>query len=156
MSTKKGPTALAAEIFETIHTLMHLYRGQQFRALRDGPQAITHMEAKVLGFFGRHPGATPSELVAHSGRDKAQITRLLAGLRERGLLVARPDEHDRRSLRLELSPQGRALQQELREQAERLATLGTQGLSAAEQAQLLQSLSQLQANLQAAGSDHPA
>lgn len=143
----------SSEVFETIHTLMHLYRGQQFRALRDGPEAITHMEAKVLGFFGRHPGATPTELVAHSGRDKAQIARLLAGLKERGLLLARPDERDRRSQRLELSAAGVAIQQRLREQAGRLAAVGTQGLSRQDCAQLLQLLRRLEANLQAAQED---
>ena len=79
---RKANAGTAAEVFETIHTLMHLFRAQQFRALRDGPAAVTHMEAKTLGFFARHPGATLSELVAHSGRDKAQVARLIAGASE--------------------------------------------------------------------------
>lgn len=139
---------MSVEVFEAIHGLMHLYRSLQFRSLRDGPDAITHMEAKVLGFFGRHPGASPSDLVAHSGRDKAQITRLLGGLKERGLLLSRPDAHDRRSQCLELSAQGEVLQQRVREQAKQLASRGTQGLDAAQCAQLLQLLARLQSNLQ--------
>ena len=139
----------AAEVFETIHTLMHLFRGQQFRALRDGPAAITHMEAKALGFFARHPGATPSELVAHSGRDKAQIARLVAGLKERGLLLAEADPEDRRVQRLRLSPESAKAQEAVRLQGDKLARAAMQGLSAAECEQLLALLARVRANLDA-------
>jgi DNA-binding MarR family transcriptional regulator len=49
------------------------------------------MEGKVLGYFCRHPGNTQSDLAQHSGRDKAQLTRLIARLKEAGLLEARAD-----------------------------------------------------------------
>ncbi|HEY1129933.1 MAG TPA: MarR family transcriptional regulator [Roseateles sp.] len=140
----------ATEVFETIHTLMHLFRGQQFRALRDGPAAITHMEAKALAFFARHPGATPSELVAHSGRDKAQIARLIAGLKERDLLRAEADPADRRVQRLHLSPESTKAQEAVRTQGERLAQAAMRGLSPAERDQLLDLLSRVRANLDAA------
>ena len=143
---KAGKASTAAEVFETIHTLMHLFRGQQFRALRDGPAAVTHMEAKALGYFARHPGATLSELVAHSGRDKAQIARLIAGLKERGLLLAEADPADRRVQRLHLSPESAAAQAAVRAQGDRLAQAAMQGLSTAEQAQLLALLARVRAN----------
>ena len=66
-----------ADVLELIHTVMHQVRSLQYRVLRDGPHDITHMDSKVLGFFGRHPGATQSEVAAHSGRDKAQLARLI-------------------------------------------------------------------------------
>jgi DNA-binding MarR family transcriptional regulator len=77
------------EIFEAIHTIMHLFRSEQYRALRDGPYDLTHMEGKILAFLARNSGATLSELVAHSGRDKSQLARLIKGLREQGLLRGR-------------------------------------------------------------------
>lgn len=138
--------SVAGEVFETLHTLMHLFRSQQFRALRDGPAAVTHMEAKVLGFFAKHPGATPSELVAHSGRDKAQVARLLAGLKERGLLLAEADTEDRRVQRLRLSPGAAAAQAAVREQGDALAQAAMKGLSAAEREQLLALLTRVRAN----------
>jgi DNA-binding MarR family transcriptional regulator len=101
-----GPTEL---VFEAIHDVMHLYRARQYRALRDAGHELTHMDAKVLGYFARHPGATQSDLAAHSGRDKAQLARLIRGLRDKGLLEARADDADRRSTRLDLTAQGRAL-----------------------------------------------
>lgn len=148
---KTGKANTAAEVFETIHTLMHRFRGQQFRALRDGPTAVTHMEAKALGFFARHPGATLSELVAHSGRDKAQIARLIAGLKERGLLLAEADADDRRVQRLTISPESAAAQAAVRVQGDKLAQAAMQGLSAAECDQLLELLTRVRANLDAEG-----
>lgn len=148
---QKAFAATAAEVFETIHTLMHLFRAQQFRALRDGPAAVTHMEAKTLGFFARHPGATPSELVAHSGRDKAQVARLIAGLKERGLLLAEADPDDRRVQRLHLSPDAARAQAAVRAQGDRLALAAMQGLSPAECEQLLALLTRVRANLDGEG-----
>lgn len=144
---RRGNTA--AEVFETIHTLMHLFRSQQFRALRDGPAAVTHMEAKALGFFARHPGATLSELVAHSGRDKAQLARLIAGLKERGLLLAEADPDDRRVQRLRVAPDAAKAQAAVRAHGDQLAQAAMTGLSPAEAVQLLALLNRVRANLDA-------
>jgi len=75
------------------------------------------MDGKVLGYFGRHPGATQKDLAQHSGRDKAQLARPIKGLRDRGLLSAVADDADRRSVRLSLTADGRALQRTLQQQA---------------------------------------
>jgi DNA-binding MarR family transcriptional regulator len=94
------------QVFDAIHSIMHLYRARQLRGLRDNPHELTHMEYKALGFFSRHPGATQGDLVAHSGRDKAQLARLLKGLRDKELLDAVADD-DRRITRLTLSAAGK-------------------------------------------------
>jgi DNA-binding MarR family transcriptional regulator len=150
-SVNQGRGAAADDVLESMHAVMHLYRSLQFRALRDSEQAVTHMESKVLGFFARHPGATQSELVTHSGRDKGQLARLIGSLKERGLLDARPDEQDRRSLRLHLTEAGQATQQTLRRQARRLAAEAVKGFSEGERAQLSALLERVRANLEAAG-----
>ena len=124
-------------MLELIHTVMHQYRSRQYRALRDGPHDITHMDGKVLGFFERHPGATQSELAQHSGRDKAQLARLIKGLRDAGLLAAVADEADRRNVRLSLTAAGQTVQRELREQAALLSAKAVAGLAKAEQAHLV-------------------
>ena len=131
------------DVLELVHGVMHEYRTLQYRSLRDGPHDITHMEGKVLAFFGHHPGATQSDLAQHSGRDKAQLARLIKGLRERGLLGAEVDENDRRNVRLSLSAEGQALQRGLRQQAKRLATRALGGLDASEREQLLSLLHRL-------------
>lgn len=131
-----------------MHALMHRIRSQQFQALREGPQALTHMDGKVLGFFGRRPGATLSDLSAHSGRDKAQLARLVAGLRERGLLQGEADPADRRSVRLSLTAEGQALQHALGQHSRRVSARALAGFTADEQAQLQGMLLRMQRNLE--------
>jgi DNA-binding MarR family transcriptional regulator len=87
------------EVFEAIHTIMHLFRSEQYRALRDGPYDLTHMEGKILAFLARNSGATLSELVAYLRRDKSQLARLIKSLREQGLLLGQNDKEDRRTVR---------------------------------------------------------
>ena len=45
---------LADDVFASIHTIMHLFRAEQYRVLREGRYDLTHMEGKILGFFNRH------------------------------------------------------------------------------------------------------
>src|SRR4051812_43129974 len=120
------------DIVELIHALMHQYRSLQYRALRDGPHDFTHMDSKVLGFFGRNPGSTQMDLAKHSGRDRAQIARLIKTLREQELLEAEVDADDRRNVRLSLTAAGEAVQQSLHRQTRRLRTKAVAGLTAEE------------------------
>jgi DNA-binding MarR family transcriptional regulator len=140
--------APADEVMDLVHTLMHQFRSLQYQVLRGGPHDITHMESKVLGFFARHDGATQSDLVQHSGRDKAQVARLIKGLRDRGLLEAVPDEADRRNLRLHLTPEGQAVQRALHQQARRLGAQAVKGLDDAERRNLVDLLRRVRRNLE--------
>lgn len=141
---KEGPEP---DVLELIHQVMHRYRARQYRVLRDGPHDITHMDSRVLGFFDRHPGATQSDLATHSGRDKAQLARLVKGLRERGLLHGEADAQDRRNLRMTLTAEGKAVQRTLQQAARRLSAQAVTGLDEAQRAQLAQMLRQVNANL---------
>ncbi|MFZ6777786.1 MarR family winged helix-turn-helix transcriptional regulator [Undibacterium sp. Ji83W] len=134
-------------VLDLIHTVMHQYRSMQYQALRDGPHDITHMEGKVLSYFGHYPGSTQSDLAKHSGRDKAQLARLIKGLRDNGLLDAVADETDKRNVRLTLTMDGQAVLTTLRQQAKRLNTLALKDMASNEQQQLLQLLRRVQVNL---------
>lgn len=134
--------------FEAVHAVMHLFRAGQYREFRDGPHAITHLEGKLLGFFARHPDATLSELVTHSGKDKGQLARLIKTLREQGLLEAAEHPSDRRSTRLRLSEGGRAIHQTLRRQSTRLARQAVKGFRDDECAHLVVLLERMKANLE--------
>ena len=117
------------EVFDLIHTIMHLFRSQQYRGLPDGSRHMTHMEGKLLGFFARYPGVTLSDLVAHSARDKGQLARLIKSLKEEGLLSVQKDQKtDRRSVALELTRAGHAVHGTLHSQSERLAMLAVKDL----------------------------
>jgi len=141
------PSGTVGDVFDAIHSIMHLYRSQQFRAFAGGEHELTHMESKVLRFFARQPGATLSDLVAHSGRDKAQLTRLIKGLRDRGLLDASADAADRRSTRLRLSEAGLALHERLHQVGAALSDVALEGISEGEREQLHALLQRVRANL---------
>jgi len=106
------------------------------------------MELKALGFFARHPGATQSDLVTHSGRDKAQVARLIRSLREGGLLEATPDELDRRSTRLSLSASGQEIFAGLHRQSGDMAAVALTGMAEEEKTALMELLARVRANLE--------
>jgi DNA-binding MarR family transcriptional regulator len=150
-ATGATQAATADAVMDLVHRLMHRFRARQHQGLRDGPQAVTHMESKVLGFFARHPGATASALAEHSGRDKAQLARLLKRLVDVGLLERVADETDRRHQRLSLTLAGVAVQDALQQQHRLLAADAVSGLDQAEQALLLSLLQRVNDRLEAGG-----
>lgn len=142
----------AGEVMESIHAIMHLVRSRQYRGLGglDGAAGeISHMETRALGYFARNPGATQRDLVQHSGRDKAQVTRLVQGLRDKGLLDARQDEADRRSTRLFLSGAGEAVHAQMHRLGQQLAERALADLGPQERAQLAGLLGRIEARLRA-------
>lgn len=66
----------------------------------------------ALTHIANEPGISPSLLSRYMFCDKSNITRLVHGLRNDGLVDRRPHEHDGRSHRLFLTPAGEALQKE--------------------------------------------
>ena len=140
-------TAADDSVLDIIHAVMHQYRAQQFRVLRDGPHDITHMESKVLGYFGRNAGATQSDLAQHTGRDKAQLARLIKGLRDQGLLDGEADPSDRRNTRLTLTDAGQSVRRALQQQAKRLNAVAVAGMGNTEREQLAVLLRRVSQNL---------
>ncbi|QJD93879.1 MarR family transcriptional regulator [Duganella dendranthematis] len=137
------------QVFDAIHSIMHLFRARQLRGLRDNPHELTHMEYKALGFFFRRPGATQGDLVAHSGRDKAQLARLLKGLRDKQLLEATADEADRRITRLSLSAEGQRIFHSLHQLGVQASSAAVTGMNADQLTQLQELLQQIRNNLEA-------
>ena len=74
-----------------------------------GGISLAPLEAVALAFLQNHPGATQAEFVQYIGRDKAQVARIIKPVIERGLVVALPDEQDRRLNRLWLTQAGQSL-----------------------------------------------
>jgi DNA-binding MarR family transcriptional regulator len=137
------------EVFELIHTIMHLFRSRQYRGLRDESHEMTHMEGKLIGFFARNPGATLSDLVVHFARDKGQLARLIKSLKQARLLSSRKDkQRDRRSVGLHLTSTGHAVHTTLRRQRGRLAKFAVRELSGEERRQLLALLKKVRNNLE--------
>ena len=143
------PSTADDGVLELIHDVMHRYRAQQFRVLRDGPYDITHMDGKVLGFFSRKPGATQRDVAQHTGRDKAQLARLIKGLRDQELLAAEADPSDRRNVRLSLTDAGQAVRLALQQQGKHLNAMAVAGITEVERDQLIVLLQRVGHNLSA-------
>lgn len=141
----------AEDVLEALHAVVRQVRVLQHQQQRDTGQGLSPLEGKVLGYFARHPQGTLSELAVHSGRDKGQLARLVAGLRERGLLLAEPDAQDRRVTRLRLSPEAEAAHRVVQAQRHQLLGRAAAGLSADERRQLTALLDKLRAHLAAPG-----
>lgn len=135
------------DVLELMHAVMHQVRSRQLRGLGESPNGIAPLEGKVLGFFSRHPGATQSDLVAHTGKDKGQIARLIAGLKDKGLLQAQADAQDGRVMRITLSEAAQAMHADVQRQRKGLATLAVAGMSAEQKRQLLELLQRVHSNL---------
>ena len=146
LNKKTGETA--DDVFESIHTVMHLFRSEQYRVLRQDQSRLTHMEGKILGFFVRHPGATLRDLVAHLGQDKGQLARLIRRVKDQELLEAQADAADRRSVPLHPTRQGRSVHQILQQQVRKLSEVAVKGLRASERRELLALLHKVRSNLE--------
>ncbi|MDD9934090.1 MAG: MarR family transcriptional regulator [Myxococcales bacterium] len=143
-------------MLDLVHTVMHQVRSQQHRLLRAGGHGITHMEVRVLGYLARHAGATQRDIARDTGRDKAQLARLIKSLREQGLLASEADPQDRRNHRLSLTDAGKSVLQELQKHSAAVATKAVATLSPAEVDQLASLLRRVQRNLDASeGSEDP-
>jgi len=68
---------------------------------------LTPPEAQALRFLERNPGACLYHLVEETGRDKAQVTRTMRALEDKGMVVRERDPDDQRCHRLNLSEHGR-------------------------------------------------
>ena len=147
----KNPRISPCEIFEEIHAVMHLLRAEQFQVFRDCPYKLTHMEGQVLGYLARKPGATLSDLVVHSGRDKGQLAKLVKALREHGLIEAVEDETDRRSVKLRLTACGEKVQRKLEAELCKATQMALGTLTQADLGELLRLLRILRGNLDEAG-----
>jgi len=140
-----------ARVIDSLHALMHLLRRRLQQAAQAEGEGLAAMEVRALGFFVRHPGSTAKALAAHSGRDKAQVARLLQPLLERGLLVATPHAQDRRSLQLQPTARGLRIERRMAAQRQRIHDELLAGFAPAE----LQTLAEgLQRMLETAGVEH--
>ena len=114
-------SSLAADVFEVLHDLMHLFRARLLQSLERIQPGLTFNEFRILMHAGRHPGITQKELVEHSHTDKAQMARMLTQLQDKGWLERSASEADKRVRCLQLSAQGLQLFSQLKNQREQIA-----------------------------------
>ena len=129
-------SSLAADVFEVLHDLMHLFRARLLQSLERIQPGLTFNEFRILMHAGRHPGITQKELVEHSHTDKAQMARMLTQLQDKGWLERSASEADKRVRCLQLSAQGQQLFAQLKNQREQIAAELLRDFPANQQKQL--------------------
>jgi DNA-binding MarR family transcriptional regulator len=108
---------------------LRLAVGRLNRRIRvDSAAVLPPLQTSVLVTLEEHEPLRLSELARREAVTPPTMSRVLAALDEAGLLVRTPDPQDARSALVELSPQGRAMIEQLRTErtavlAERLARL---------------------------------
>lgn len=128
--------SIAPHVFDSLHTLIHLYRGHMHQAMQQLAVDLSHMECKTLMYFAHHPDATLSDLANHSMRDKAQLTRVIHQLTARHLLTEQKDPDDRRRTLLQLTPDGQQLFNQLQQLNQTIRQQAMAGMSEADGMQL--------------------
>lgn len=125
------------EILNLINAIERHTTARMHRSLRDAGLGLAAMEARTLRFVARHPECTQNDIVRASGRDKAQIARIIKTLRERGF-VDRPtgDNIGRRHQPLGLTDTGMAVHAQAESLRADTANDLVENLDALERAQL--------------------
>ena len=96
-------TALASSLRLSVVRLNRRLRGQR------ADTSVTLTQLAALSTLKGHGALTPGELAAHEKVQPPSMTRVLAVLEERGLVLRRPHPPDGRQVLVELTGEGRAL-----------------------------------------------
>jgi DNA-binding MarR family transcriptional regulator len=120
-SQTRSRAGLAAALRVSIARLSRRMRAQSDRSL-------TVTQLAVLGSVSRHGAMTPGELAEHEKVQPPSMTRVIAALEERRLLLRSPHPTDRRQVILSVTEEGEQLLKEERRRkeawlAQRLAEL---------------------------------
>ncbi|WP_454791257.1 MarR family winged helix-turn-helix transcriptional regulator [Mycolicibacterium lutetiense] len=85
-----------------VRTLVWALR--RFGEKQVGLEPLPHSEFEVIRTVGDQPGISVSDTAHALGLQPSNVSTTVRKLVERGLIDRRPDEHDRRCIRLHLTP----------------------------------------------------
>jgi DNA-binding MarR family transcriptional regulator len=95
---------------------------------------LSETQLAALAALERHSAMTPGELAEHEKVQPPSMTRVIAALEERGLVMRAPHATDRRQVVLTVTEHGRAVVQQLRQLREAWLALRLHDLSPQERA----------------------
>lgn len=112
---------------------------------------LTSSQGLVLGYLARHAGEAvcPADVCRHFGLSQPTVTGILQRLEAKGFLARAEDPADRRRRRLAPTEKALACHEWVKQRFIETERLLTEGLTEAEQAQLLVLLDRLIANMDA-------
>ena len=95
-----------SDIRQVLWQLAFQFKVSSKRAVRDYDLPLNGMHIRLLQMIRRHPDCTAQQIAGVTGRDKAQITRVIKELESMALITRTPD---RRAQLLSLNEKGRGL-----------------------------------------------
>lgn len=104
VTAPRVPTALrdVRDTAAAVRTLVWSLR--RFGEKQVGLEPLPHSEFEVIRTVGDHPGISVSETAHLLALQPSNVSTTVRKLVERGLIDRAPDEHDRRCIRLRLTP----------------------------------------------------
>jgi DNA-binding MarR family transcriptional regulator len=134
----QGADECALEVLDTVPPVVWFIR-REMRMFRKG---LSLQQFRTLSLIYRQPSACLSVVAEHAGASLPTASRLVQGLVDKGLVVRRESQEDRRQLVLAISPSGQAIlhsvwagtQERLAEQVGRLSPEERQSVADAMQA----------------------
>jgi len=111
-----------------IHRVYQATRNATFEVMRIGGHEITPEQWIVLVRLWERDGRTQTELGTSTYRDRPTMSRILAGMERRKLVVRRRDPAHARIWRVYLTPRARALEPELVPLARELVARSLRGI----------------------------
>jgi len=66
---------------------------------------LNQTQSQVMRYVHTHPGCKASEIAAHTGVKRANVSAAITELKDLGYLTSRKDEHDGRAVRIAVTPQ---------------------------------------------------
>jgi DNA-binding MarR family transcriptional regulator len=110
--------ALATAMRISISRLARRLRVEQRLGLGRAEPVLSDIQLAALAALERHDSMTPGELAEHEKVQPPSMTRVIAVLEERGLVLRAPHATDRRQVVLTVTAEGRSLVQLVRRRRE--------------------------------------
>lgn len=138
------------QMFDLLGELIHGFKQRLQDSTALSEAGLAPFQARTLGMIARHPAQSQHHLVTRSGRDKAQIARLLKELEALGLIQRQPSPDDRRAQVVSLTEKGWAIHQQVVAARSALLQQAFSNVSEEERRQFATVLQKMQQNLAAA------
>src|ERR1700760_2126815 len=109
----QSDTGLATAMRISVSRLARRLRVERL-GLAETEATLSDIQLAALAALERHDSMTPGELADHEKVQPPSMTRVIAVLEERGLVLRAPHATDRRQVVLTVTPEGRNLVQRVR------------------------------------------
>lgn len=117
---------------EMIRLLAYSVKRQLAFQLEAEALGLVPMQVRVLKVIHKLDSCTALDIASFMQRDKAQVTRLISGLMQRGLIEKVPNSNDKRSQFLLLTAEGEKIQARFGELSKRTEQAMTSGIAEAD------------------------